>query len=398
MSAPRPPSFLLLNYEYPPVGGGGGNATQQIGRELVKRGAKVTVLTAAQGSLPRRDNDRGVQVYRIWAARRRQDRCSIPEMLMFMAHALFIAPGLARQVKADSALVFFGLPTGPIGWWLKKVMGLPYVVSLQGGDVPGFMGEEMALYHRLSGPVISQVWDSAHAVVANSNGLADLARRHAPDIDIDMIPAGADLDAVTPSTHPTLEGPLRLLFVGRLVNQKGLDVLFKALAKMKDHADWTLTIAGEGPLKNELALASHKLGLRDRVVFRGWLERDHLPAVYEQADVFVLPSRDEGMPNAMLEAMAAGLPVIGSKVSGLDEVVIDDETGLLVPVEDADALAHALRTVIEDRDYTFKLGQAARERVVTQFSWTHAADSYLTLLCEAAGIEEPTIADDGDIA
>jgi glycogen synthase len=396
MSAPRPPSFLFLNYEYPPVGGGGGNATQHIGRALVKRGAKVTVLTAAQGSLPRRDNDRGVQVYRIWAARRRQDRCSIPEMLMFMAHALFIAPGLARQVKADSALVFFGMPTGPIGWWLKKVTGLPYVVSLQGGDVPGFMGEEMALYHRLSGPVISQVWDSAHATVANSNGLADLAQRHAPDIDIDMIPAGADLDAVTPPTHPTLEGPLRLLFVGRLVNQKGLDVLFKALATMKDHTDWTLTIAGEGPLKDELALASHKLGLSDRVVFRGWLERDHLPAVYEQADVFVLPSRDEGMPNAMLEAMAAGLPVIGSKVAGLDEVVINDETGLLVPVEDADGLAHALRTVIEDRDYTFKLGQAARERVVRQFSWTHAADSYLTLLCEAAGIEEPTIADNGD--
>lgn len=396
MSAPRTPSFLFLNYEYPPVGGGGGNATQQIGRALIKRGAKVTVLTAAQGSLPRRENDRGVQVYRIWAARRRQDRCSIAEMLMFMAHALFVAPGLARQAKADSALVFFGLPTGPIGWWLKKVMGLPYIVSLQGGDVPGFMGEEMALYHRLSGPAISQVWDNAHAVIANSSGLADLARRHAPDIDIGMIPAGADLDAVTPPTHPTLEGPLRLLFVGRLVNQKGLDVLLKALTKMKDHNDWTLTIAGEGPLKDELALASHKLGLSDRVVFRGWLERDHLPAVYEQADVFVLPSRDEGMPNAMLEAMAAGLPVIGSKVAGLDEVVIDDETGLLVPVEDDDALAHALRTVIEDRDYTFKLGQAARERVVTQFNWTHAGDSYLTLLCEAANVEEPTIADESE--
>jgi glycogen(starch) synthase len=135
--------------------------------------------------------------------------------------------------------------------------------------------------------------------------------------------------------------------------------------------------------------------MSDRVVFRGWLKRDHLPAVYEQADVFVLPSRDEGMPNAMLEAMAAGLPVIGSKISGLDEVVIDGETGLLVPVEDTDALTHALRTVIEDRDYTFKLGQAARERVAAQFSWAHAAESYLTLLCKAADIEEPNIVDDG---
>lgn len=389
MSAPRSPSFLLINYEYPPVGGGGGNATQQIGRALVKMGAKVTVLTAAQGSLPRRENDRGVQVYRIWAARQRQDRCSVPEMLMFMAHALFVAPGLARQVKAQASLVFFGLPTGPVGWWLKKTMGLPYIVSLQGGDVPGFMGEELALYHRISGPIISGVWREAHTVIANSRGLADLARQHTPDTPIGMIPAGADLDAVVPPTHPTLEGPLRLLFVGRLVNQKGLDVLFKALATMKDHTDWSLTIAGEGPLKDELALASYSLGINDRVVFRGWLERDHIPAVYEQADVFVLPSRDEGMPNAMLEAMAAGLPVIGSRVAGLEEVILDGETGLLVPPEDADALAQALRTLIEDRDRTFELSQAARKRVVEKFGWERAAASYLTLLCDSANIDEP---------
>lgn len=395
MSAPRPPSFLLINYEYPPVGGGGGNATQQIGRALVKKGAKVTILTAAQGSLPRRQNDRGVQVYRIWAARRRQDRCSVPEMLAFMVHALFIAPGLARQVKANASLVFFGLPTGPIGWWLKKTMGVPYVVSLQGGDVPGFMGEEMALFHRITGPVISEIWRTAHGVIANSRGLANLARQHAPDITIGMVPAGADLDAVTPSTHPTLEGPLRLLFVGRLVNQKGLDVLFKALSTMKDDQDWSLTIAGEGPLKDELALAAYGLGINDRVTFRGWLERDHLPAVYEQADVFVLPSRDEGMPNAMLEAMAAGLPVIGSKVAGLEEVVIDGETGLLVPPEDADALARALRVVIEDRDHTFALGQAARTRVVQKFSWDRAADSYMSLLCDSAGLDEPEQNDGG---
>ncbi len=388
MSALRPPHFLLINYEYPPVGGGGGNATQQIGRALVKRGAKVTVLTATQGQLPRRENDNGVQVYRIWAARRHQDRCSIPEMLVFLAHALLTAPGLARQNKTDAALVFFGMPTGPIGWWLKKYMGLPYVVSLQGGDVPGFMSDEMATYHRVAGPVISEVWRKAFAVVANSTGLAALAQRHAPDVDIQMIPAGADLNAMTPSPVPTLEGPLRLLFVGRLVHQKGLDILLRALAKIKDD-DWTLTIAGEGPLKEELTSASRALGLAERITFRGWLGRDQLPEVYEQADVFVLPSRDEGMPNAMLEAMSAGLPVVGSKVAGLDEVVIDGDCGVLVPPENTEALSEALHSVISDRDKAFMLGQAARKRVEAHYSWDQAADAYLSLLCEAAALTPP---------
>ena len=389
MTLPKPPRFLLINYEYPPVGGGGGNATQQIGRILAARGAKVTVLTAAQGDLPRRENDRGVQLYRIWAARRRPDRCSVFEMLIFLTHALIAAPGLARQVKADAALVFFSLPTGPVGWWLKRRLGLPYVLSLQGGDVPGFMGEELAFYHRLSGPVTTRVWQNAYAVIANSKGLADLARAHAPDVDIDIIPAGADLDSVKPPTVPTLEGPLRLLFVGRLVSQKGLDVLLRALSSLKDDKNWALTIAGEGPLKDELARAAQGLRLTEHITFRGWLERDHVPAVYRDADVFVLPSRDEGMPNAMLEAMAAGLPVIGSRVAGIDEVVIDNETGLLVPVDDADALTIALKTVIADRNKTFALGQAARKRVEDHYSWDLAASAYVELLCDAAGLETP---------
>ncbi len=391
---PKKPRFLLVNYEYPPVGGGGGNATQQIGRALVARGAHVTVLTAAQGRLPRRENDQGVQVYRIWAARQRQDRCSIPEMLMFMAHALISAPGLARQVRADASLVFFSLPTGPVGWWMKKRLDLPYVLSLQGGDVPGFMSDELAVYHRLASPAIKTVWRQAAAVIANSEGLADLARSHDPDVDIGMIPAGADLNAVEPRSVPTLEGPLRFLFVGRLVSQKGLDVLFRALSNLRDQHDWTLTIAGEGPLKDELARAAQGLRLSERIVFRGWLERDHLPAVYKDADVFVLPSRDEGMPNAMLEAMAAGLPVIGSRVSGIEEVVTDNYNGLLIEPDDADALTNALKTVIEDRDKTFALGQAARELVEKQYSWDLIADVYMDLLCDVAGLDTPSAAQD----
>jgi glycosyltransferase involved in cell wall biosynthesis len=389
MPSPRQPCFFLINYEYPPVGGGGGNATQQIGRALAKRGAKVVALTAAHSNLARRENDHGVEVTRIWAARRRQDRCSVFEMFVFLVRALMVAPGMARQCKADAALIFFGLPTGPVGWWMKKRRGLPYIISLQGGDVPGFLGDELALQHKVSGPVITHIWRAAFAVVANSTGLATIARRHAPDINIDMIPAGADLDAVRPTSAPTSEGPVRLLFVGRLVRQKGLDVLFRALATLKTRTDWTLVIVGEGPLKDELVSAARNLGMADRVEFRGWLQRKHLPAAYEQADVFVLPSRDEGMSNAMLEAMAAGLPVIGSKVAGLDEVVVDGKTGLLVPPENVVALAEALSTVVENRGHAFALGQAARTRVESLFSWDQAAESYMSLLCGAGGLEVP---------
>ncbi|MFL2770840.1 MAG: glycosyltransferase family 4 protein [Rhodospirillaceae bacterium] len=387
MTEQNPARLLLINYEYPPVGGGGGNATQQLGRALTSKGLKVTVLTAAQGNLPRRENDHGVEIYRIWSARRRRDRCSILEMLIFMAHALFAAPGIARQTKANATLIFFGVPCGPVGWWLKYKLGLPYIISLQGGDVPGFMGHELSFYHRLSSPLIKRVWEEAYAVIANSRGLAALAHSYAPDIEVGMIPAGADLDSFLPRNKPTPSGPLRLLFVGRLVNQKGLDILFRALAALGNQEKWALTIAGGGPLEDTLMDTAQDLDLHDRITFCGWLERSQLSIVYNEADVFVLPSRAEGMPNAMLEAMAASLPVIGSRVAGIEEVVVNHETGLLVPPDDAEALTEALNTLLQDRDKAFALGQAARKRTEDYYSWNVASSAYAELLCGAVGSE-----------
>ena len=304
-----------------------------------------------------------------------------------MAHALFAAPGIARQTKANATLVFFGVPCGPVGWWLKYKLGLPYIISLQGGDVPGFMGHELSFYHRLSGPLIKRVWEEAYAVIANSRGLAALAHSYAPDIEVGMIPAGADLHSFAPRNKPASAGPLRLLFVGRLVNQKGLDILFRALAALGNQEKWTLTIAGGGPLEDTLMDAAQDPDLNDRITFCGWLERSQLSAVYNEADVFVLPSRAEGMPNAMLEAMAASLPIIGSRVAGIEEVVVDHETGLLVPPDDVKALTEALNTLLQDRDKAFALGRAARKRTEDYYSWNVASSAYAELLCGAVGSE-----------
>src|SRR5690349_20409482 len=106
--------ILLVNYEYPPIGGGGGNATHHIARAMARAGRVPYALTAAERGLPRVDYVDGVTVHRVAALRARADRSSIPEMLSFVASASLVAPGLARQWKPDAALVFFGLPCGPI--------------------------------------------------------------------------------------------------------------------------------------------------------------------------------------------------------------------------------------------------------------------------------------------
>jgi len=381
---------LLINYEYPPLGGGGGNATRHLGRALVRLGAKAMVITAAYGNLPATEDDGGLVVRRIKTWRRHRDRCSIAEMIAFMLAARTSVSTLSKTFQPDVTLAYFTLPCGPVAHYLKKLMGVPYLISLQGGDVPGFMSDQLGLYHNFCGGWIRRLWTDAAGVIANSEGLARLARAHAPDLPVGVIPAGADIDGIFPPDYPLDENvPLRLLFVGRLVQQKGLDVLLAAISKMKKINGVHLTLAGDGPLRKELVAQVQNSALKGRVTFKGWVDKNQLVAVYKEADVFVLPSRDEGMPNAMLEAMAGGLAIVGTSISGIEELVVDGITGLIIPQEDAHSLARALDTLTNNRVMARDMGRAGRARAEEHYSWSIVGRAYLDVLTRAAAKFEP---------
>ena len=377
--------LLLLNYEYPPLGGGAGNATANMARELVGLGHVVRVVTAAYGDLARRKVVDGYELWRLAAIRRHADHCSPLEMLSFTASAALALPGMAREFRPDGCVAFFGIPCGPAAWVLKALRGVPYVVSLRGGDVPGFQPYDLALYHRLTGPVIRFLWKRAAHVVANSRGLAELAQTSAGAVPIRMIPNGVDAQRFCPAEELSREGPVRLVFVGRLVHQKGVDVLLDALARLPGCACYEATIVGDGPLKPDLVARAARLGLEGRVRFAGWASRAEMPDVLRRADAFVFPSRDEGMPNAVLEAMASGLAVAATRIAGNKELVVDGETGFLVPPDDAGALADALAKLVADRTLCARLGRAGREKAVREYSWRVVAEAYAALFRPLAG-------------
>lgn len=372
-------NLLLLNYEYPPIGGGAGNATANMARELAGLGHRVRVVTAAFGGLPRRQVVDGYELVRLPAVRRHADHCAPLEMLTFLASAGVALPAMQRKFRADACIAFFGIPCGPAAWLLKQLCGVPYIVSLRGGDVPGFQPYDLAGYHKVTGPVIRFLWRGAAHVVANSQGLAALARQSAGQTPIRMIPNGVDTARFTPAEHREEGGPVHLVFVGRVVHQKGLDVLLAALSKLPAEAEYALTIVGDGPLRGALTEQAAALGVLPRMRFAGWAGREEMPELLRRADLFVFPSRDEGMPNAVLEAMAAGLPVVATRISGNEEVVVDGETGLLVPPDDPDALAGALAGLLTDAARRRRLGAAGRERVCREYSWRSVAERYAAL-------------------
>ena len=372
--------ILVINSEYPPVGGGAGNASAHIARLLAGMGNEVLVLTSQYGNLPREEKCDGLQILRGPTRRRHADRSSALEQVLFMAGAAFRSLALLRRFRPDITLAFFGLPSGAVAWLLKTFAGIPYVVSLRGGDVPGFRPYDFWLYHKIAVPWLHLIWHGAAAVVANSQGLYDLARAFDSGVPIAIIPNGVDPQEFQDGQREW--SPPRLLSVGRVVYQKGYDVAMSALAGLKD-LPWEWKIVGDGPFLRTLQGMVDRYALKDRVHFSGWEPVEGVKVQYAQANLFLHPSRHEGMPNAVLEAMASGLPVIATRIAGNEELVLDEQTGLLVPVDDAESLRESLRQLLSDSVRRAQMGHSARLRVEQSFGWMRVAQQYQTLFDEA---------------
>src|SRR2546423_2328638 len=225
--------LLLVNYEYPPVGAGAATATQAIARNLVALGHHVTVLTGSFRNLPHLSDENGVTVLRVRCLRRRADRCSVFEMFSFTVSALLSLPSVRVSAQPDALIVFFSLPSGPIGAAAQLWYRLPYLVSLRGGDVPG-LTPEVNWIQRLLAPIRRHILKRAAAVVANSDGLRDLSEAADP-IPVQVIPNGVDTDFFRPSPESWVSARerFRLLFVGRFHAQKNLAVLLEQLAALR---------------------------------------------------------------------------------------------------------------------------------------------------------------------
>ena len=375
--------LLIVNHEYPPIGGGGSNASRFLATTLTQQGHQVSVVTSAFGEYRGLSVEDGVRVHRIPALRRKIDRSDMAEMTCFAGSGLARAPGIARAERVEGVLAFFTLPSGLVGYWLKAHCKLPYVVSLRGADVPG-LDPEVERTHRRIRWLRQKILHSARAIVANSSNLAELSARTDP-FDVAVIPNGVDSDLFRPhaaATSSESETPFRILFAGRLREQKNLTLLLDELARLRREGvtAFRLDVAGDGPLGPAMHKRAEHLGLSENIVWHGWVTKPELGALYQTADCFVNPSLYEGLPNTVLEAMASGLPVIASRVAGNDTLVASRETGLLFDLEEPRQLGDALTTLLADRAAARQMGARGRARVVERFSWQVVADAYLRLL------------------
>ena len=444
--------ILIVNYEFPPIGAGGGQASQKVAECLVEMGHSVRVITSRPTQLytlmgtislllgigfwvylayaklvwgedisdhgftilgtlllltgfilqatgliwelimPIRGLKRvefiaGVEIHRVPVIRRRQDYCSTFEMATFLVSGAWHSLWQVREFQPDVVHIFFGIPDGPIGWLLKRVNSLPYLISLRGADVPSDEVKRFARQYKVLRPFIRWLWHDADALVAVSNGLRSYAKETAPDLPIQVIPNAIDLSAFTPPVQRETDGPVRLLYVGRFNTFKNVETLVEAVRRLSqmDVGDFELNLVGEGEQRPVVERMVSELGLTRRVHFVGWVARDRIADHYRSADIFVTAPTWEGMPNTVLEAMACGLPIVGTQASGLRELVRDGLNGYLVPIKDPNALAQALARLVDNGYERRRMGRQSRKLAEREFAWEYIAEQYVKVYEEVAG-------------
>jgi len=390
--------ILIINYEFPPLGGGGGHASEQIAREMVRKGYDVSVITSRFQNLPKQEERFGFQIFRIPSWRRHREKSSIIEMLFFLFSSLVFSFFLYFKIKPQLTISFFSIPSGPAAFLLKLFFRIPYVIALRGGDVPGFLPEQLAVFHKLTNWLNRLIWWQAAGITTNSDGLADLARQFYAKKEITVIPNGVDekfffnpLDKFDRERLGDLgtgglsernsKGLFNIITVGRLSKQKKVERLIESVNRLYQQGrnEFMFDIIGDGPERKKLEQLALKYNLLDKsVFFHGWCHRDALMEHYHKADVFALSSDFEGMPNVVLEAMASSLAVVATHSPGTVDLVQDGQNGFLISKETLEDLDNAFINLKNDSSLLKRYQQKSYE-VAKKYTWQQVAAGYIDL-------------------
>jgi glycosyltransferase involved in cell wall biosynthesis len=276
-------------------------------------------------------------------------------------------------------IVYIPWNSAAIGFLPLFDLGMPVVVSCRGSQVSVAPLNPERAVHKAG---LTTIFKRAAAVHCVSEAIVADALLYGLDPSkADVIRPAVDPDFFYPSEQQSADrGRFRLITTGTLIWRKGYEYMLAALRRLHDQEiDAHLTIIGDGPERQRVLYTIHDLGLEQQVVLLGRLAPERVREQLWQADAFVLSSVSEGISNAVLEAMACGLPVVVTNCGGMREAVTDGVEGFVVPVRDAAALATALSRLSASSALRRQMGHAARNRIIAQFTLDQQVKQFVDL-------------------
>ena len=353
--------ILVLIHEFPPVGGGGGRVAEDICSKLARRGHEIKVLTTHIKGLPYEEERNGFQVIRFGSLRMEAYRASFISMALYVLAGLWVGFRLIGSFKPEMIHAHFAVPAGALAWILSRVTGIPYVLTVHLGDVPGGVPEKTDEWFRWIYPFTPNIWRNAREIVAVSEFTRQLALKKYKE-KIQVVPNGVDLTNLIPS-QIFLNDPPRIVFAGRFMEQKNPLQFVQTLNELKE-LKWQCVMIGDGPLMKDVRCAIEEFGLQDRFQLTGWIDPQDVLTWFDKSDILFMPSRSEGLPVVGVQALAKGLAIVASRVGGFVDLVEDDKNGYLVQEAEASKFSTLLSGLLADsqRLLSFRIASLEKAR------------------------------------
>ncbi len=320
-------NILVLNYEFPPIGGGASPVSYDISKGYVKHGHNVYVVTMHYNDLPFEDNSDGIHIYRVRCLRKKRFVCYPWEQLTYIISALKFLKRFLKRTKIDFVHAHFIIPTGVIAQYIKNKYGIPYIITAHGSDVPGYNTKRFTLLHKLLRNPWKSIIRDANKIVSPSHFLEDLLIKGiSTDLGktinkdkICIVQNGIDTSVYNPSKKKKI-----ILLMGRLQETKGMQDVLSALDK-KLLADWSVAIVGDGPYRTELEKIVNDKDISESVKFYGWIEAksDQQLKLLSEAAIFMSGSYFENCPMTIMEAYCSGCKLVLSDIQGHREIAVD---------------------------------------------------------------------------
>ena len=371
LSNPRPngsiymgktkPRVLIFSLAYFPLVGGAEIAVKEITERLGVFCFDLITLKFERSHVSH--EVRGdVNVYRIGGGKG-----------LFPVRAFLLARRLHRQKKYRVTWSIMAAYAGFAALFFKFFNPrIPLLLTLQEGDSEEHILKRVGLFY----PLWKLIFKKADYIQAISKYLADFARRHGATCSIEVVPNGVNPQIYADYTRIYADKDTRtIITTSRLVYKNGIDTLIRVCALLKAKSyKLKAIIVGDGPDRSKLEKLATDLNVADKVKFVGQVDPEEIPKYLSGADIFVRPSRSEGLGNSFLEAMAAGLPVIGTRVGGIPEFIKDRETGLFCDVDNPGDLAQKITRVLDDDKLYQRLSESGRKLVEESYSWENISE------------------------
>lgn len=360
--------ILVLNYEFPPIGGGGGTASEDISAYYAKLGHTVTILTMGFHDLPEFERSRGIDIVRLDCGRKKIASCSPIEQLRYIIKAEAYIDHHREIQDYDVCHAHFIVPTGEVAYRIKERYNIPYVVTAHGSDVEGHNTKPSIQFMHL---FLRRRWKAivknAGAVISPSKHLKELMEENCSDGKYSIIPNGIDYGKYK-NIAKSGRKEKKILILGRLQRFKNVQFILSVFSKLR-LSDWTVEIVGDGPYREELEKAARQLNLSDSVHFHGWIDHEdkQMEMVLAESSIYISASRFENCPMGVIEATTAGCYPLVSDIPAHREMLspehlfrLDDENDL------KDKLAERVKHYqdgFESDTYRFALREVAKEYI-----------------------------------